>query len=83
MTNSIILKLKIEKQKLIKQQNELEIKLGRLFNELSGYCCTFYDDIYDLEAEKIVQIANDILETKQLAIKVKEAIKKITKSLGE
>lgn len=83
MTNPVILKLRVEKQKLIKQQNELEIKIARLFNELSGYCCTFYEDIYDLEAEKIEQIGDDILETKLSAVKVKEAIKKITKSLGE
>ncbi len=81
MTNNLIMQLKIEKAKLEKKLDELNIKLVRLMNELASKSCPYFVQIEDIEAKEIEQIGDELLLTKQEAIDTQEKLKKINKEL--
>ena len=81
MTNPLIMQLKIKETALSKKVQELKIKIARLVNELSVYISTYYGDADEIDAEKIKQIGDELLETKTELTDYSEKLKKVQKEL--
>lgn len=81
MTNPLIMQLKIKETALTKKIQELKIKTARLVNELSVYVSTYYGDADEIDAEKIKQIGDELLETKNELNDLTEKLKKVQKEL--
>lgn len=73
----------MEREKLKKQLLESNIKTARLVNELSVYVGTYYGKAEDIDAEKIEQIGDELLATKNEVCSINDKLKKINKELGD
>lgn len=83
MTNSIILQLKIEKQKNINEKKETELKIKRCFCELSNYLIPYFKTSKDIKASEIEQIGDELLTLKNKLAEIEEKIYEIQEQLGE
>ena len=81
--NPQIMQLKIELSKIQHEFSEQEIKMKRLFWELSTLANPFYKKVEDIKAEEIEQCADDMLKTKKELVKLEAQIRDLKCQLGE
>ena len=83
MTNPLIMQLKVRLSKEKKELKELELKMLRAMNELSGYVNPFFGEDYEsIRADEIEQIGDEIRNLKEKMIAERIQIKLIDKELG-
>lgn len=83
MVNPVIMQLKIELSEAQKDFNECEIKIKRLFYELSSLLNPYYKTIEEIKAEEIEQSADELLKIKTEAKAIQAKINDIKTQLGE
>lgn len=82
MINPAIMQLRIELEQTKKEFQENELKLKRLFYELSTLLNPYYKHIKDIKAEEIEQSADELLALKTILLKQEEKINDIKTQLG-
>ena len=80
--NPLIMQMKIEREKLKKQIAELKIKIARLVDELSVYIGTYYGNLTEIDAVRIEQIGDELLQVKSDILEKSEKLININKELG-
>ena len=83
MINPVIMQFKIELSEAQKNFNECEIKIKRLFYELSSLINPYYKTFDEIKAEEIEQCADELLKIKNEAKYFQTKINDIKMQLGE
>lgn len=83
MTNSFILHLKMEKEKNLKAEYEIKLKIKRLYCELANYSIPYFKTSKDIKAKEIEQIGNELLSLKTELEEIEQRISEIKEQLGE
>lgn len=83
MLNPVVMQLKMELSEAHKNFNECEIKIKRLFYELSSLLNPYYKTIEEIKAEEIEQCADELLKIKTEAKVLLNKINDIKTQLGE
>ncbi|MCR5260634.1 MAG: hypothetical protein K6C94_02230 [Candidatus Gastranaerophilales bacterium] len=81
--NNFIMNLKMEHIKAKKEKQEIEIKIKRCFLELNGYITPYFKTAFDIKAEEIEQIGDELLKLKTEFEQVENKIAELKQQLGE
>lgn len=82
MINPVIMQLRIELEQTKKEFQENELKLKRIFYELSNLINPFYKSIQEIKAEEIEQSADELLALKANLLQQQAKIEDIKTQLG-
>lgn len=81
--NKFIMNLKMEHIKAKKEKQEIEIRIKRCFLELNNYITPYFKSSFDIKAEQIEQIGDELLELKGELEQVEIKIAELKEQLGE
>ena len=80
--NNLILQLKTELAKAERAYTESKIRTTRLFHELQTTANPYFaDDLDEIKAAELLQIANDIVTEKSKMVELQGKIKQLKKEL--
>lgn len=80
--NPLIMQLKIKLAEAQREQEEYSLKLSRLFFEMGMLLNPHFEDVKEVEGEKIKQAGDEILDTVIKMRELKRRIASIKEDLG-
>lgn len=80
--NIEIMQLKTKLAESKNKAKELDVKISRLFYEMKASINPYYEDISEIESDKILQIAQELSSTVNELKVIKEKIHKLERDLG-
>jgi len=79
--NIEIMQLRTKLAESKNKEKELDVKVSRLFYEMKASINPYYEDINEIESDKILQIAQELSSTVNELKVIKEKIHKLEKDL--